>query len=102
MRWSAETNFAEVGKGTSFLLIENGYVVGAPPATLTAGTEFNIRNSRGEPSAAKIVQAGEREIVIETADGSRWRMTPRQPDEMPVGITWNGGPSQEWVIRDQV
>lgn len=99
MRWNAETNFAKIDKGTSFLIFQNGYVEGTPPAKLAAGTEILVRNNYGALSA-KIVAADDREAILEMPDGSRWRMTPRQPDEIPVGITWQGGPTQEWVIRD--
>ena len=103
MKWAGETNFVTIGKGTSLLLFENPYVVGEPPAQLAAGEKVEIRLGGDQKMiAATVIAAEPHAATLELADGTKWSMTPPRSNELPTGITWSGGPSQEWVIRDQV
>src|ERR1700722_4288385 len=103
MKWAGETMFSKIAKGTSLLLFESPYVTGQPAAVLANGDTVQIRiGAPGEKwGAARVVDVALGEAVLELDDGTKWKMTPRQSSELPTGITWSGGPSQEWVIRSE-
>jgi hypothetical protein len=104
MKWRGESMFRNIAKGTSLLIFENGYVTGQPPAVLAAGAKLQIR--MGAPDEkwidATVTEVASGEATMELSDGTKWKMTPRQPGELPTAPTWSGGPSEEWVIRSAV
>jgi hypothetical protein len=99
MNWAAHTNFKAVGVGTS-ALITTSHVVGEPIAQFPpAGADLPFYLADGTVAKSKVVSSSSTEIVIELENGHRGRMTPIEPQDMPVGIT--GFPGAEWVVRER-
>lgn len=100
-KWVGESMFRQLGVDVSMLLFESPYIVGMPAAAPAVGDKIDIRMGAPDEKhiAATITSVGPDGMAIETADGSKWLLTPRQPNELPIGVIWSGGPSQGWVIR---
>jgi hypothetical protein len=101
MKWTGESMFRTIGKGTQILIFENGYISGQPQKHLSVGDQIAIR--MGPPDEqhlmATVLDRGTDEATIEFDGGKRVKITPLRSDEMDQTPTWSGGPSEVWVIR---
>jgi hypothetical protein len=102
MKWAGETVFGRIGAGTSLLFFENPYVEGQPARSLAAGDKVQIRLVADQKMISATIVNGEPDVTLELDDGTKWLITAHQRDELPTNLTWRGGPSQEWVVRDQL
>lgn len=103
MKWAGKVLFANIGVGTSLLLFESPDLEGSQAETAVVATGDTTRIRLGAPPnqemvEATIVRAAPDAATIELADGSKWSMTPRQPEEAPIGVTWPGGPRMGYPL----
>jgi hypothetical protein len=99
MRWNAQSGHARLGPGTSFLVFQTPYIVGYEPDPIRAGDELWIEYGTNGRDAAHVLEATDAWMKIQLkSTGTLLQLTPRQPDEQPISISWSG-PSQEWVVR---
>jgi hypothetical protein len=100
MKWTGESMFQNLGKGTQILIFENGYASGQPQKHLSTGDQIEIR--MGPPDEkyflATILDCGPDEAVIELDGGKKLKMSLLQMGEAEQVPTWDSGPSEVWVI----
>jgi hypothetical protein len=102
-RWRGESAFVNIGPGTAILFFPHPSIAGEPLPDFAVGDEIEIRlGGPREPWVnAEAMEISPDGVIIQTEDGARWLMTPRQNNELGSNITWQGGPSQDWIIRAQ-
>ena len=103
MGWHADTNFAQIGKGTILRTMFTPHVEGYDPPPLAPDVAMSIAFADNSRAAATIVQASVDEFVFEMPDKTQWLATPQTDQDLSIPEGAAGGiPSRSWVVRSQV
>ena len=97
------TGYQTIGVKTSLHITESPTIVGVPPNSLPAGYTLPIRHPDSSITKAIINTITPIAAEIQLPDGTRWRMTPHDPNaDFPTMISSPGLHTQEWVIREKL
>jgi hypothetical protein len=104
MSWCAETDQAQIDVNTAFRVFEQPWGEGIPVGPLPSGVAFAVRFANGAVAKVDVIEATATGAIIQTSDGTKWKMVQLDPKEVPYPLppTPEGAPATYWIVKERV
>jgi hypothetical protein len=101
--WRAYSAHGQIGPGTEFTILLDGWTGGKQPKLPSAGSVLTVDFPSSEPVNVDLIEISGDEAIIQTSDGAKWLMNQVRAEELLYSLHVPSDAQRTyWIVKERV